>query len=157
MQRPEKFVHVSDRGKPIAVSQPHWLLASCLLANCLFFCGCGEEPGALVKGKVTYQGKPFDKGTIMFYPNGKGQASYGRMQPDGSFQLMNPHKTQRIEPGKYVAVILAGNDEIAAMKEDPSYPVQPAVPFRFSSASASPLKYDVVLGDNTFDVNLDKH
>ncbi len=128
-----------------------WLLASCLISS-----GCRTETGALVRGKVTYKGRPFDKGTVMFYPNGKGQASYGRIQPDGTFQLMNPHKTDRIEPGKYVAVILAGNDEIAAMKEDPSYPVQPAVPFKFSSASSSPLKYDVILGDNVFDINLDK-
>lgn len=134
----------------------NWIGSVALLVGCVLFVGCGEEPGALVHGKVTYKGKPFDKGTIMFYPNGKGQASYGRIQPDGTFQLMNPHKTDRIEPGKYVAVILAGNDEIAAMKEDPSYPVQPAVPFKFSSASSSPLKYEVKLGNNDFDINLDK-
>jgi hypothetical protein len=56
-----------------------------------------------------------------------------------------------------VAVILAGNSQIAAMKEDPLYPVQPAVPMKFSSVTTSPLKYDVVLGENEFEINLDKN
>jgi hypothetical protein len=128
-----------------------------MLLGCLLVCGCSrEEPGAIVRGTVTYKGAPLDQGTIMFYPSGSGQGSYGRMQEDGSFQLINPHKTERIQPGTYVAVVLAGNDQIAAAKEDPTFPVHPVVPLKFSSASASPLKYDIGLGENVLDVNLDK-
>jgi hypothetical protein len=123
---------------------------------CLILAGChNEPPGAIVRGSVTYKNAPLDRGTVMFYPNGSGQASYGNVQKDGKFQLMNPHKTERIEPGKYVAVVLAGNSEIAAAKEDPLYPVQPAVPFKFSSVTTSPLKYDIVLGENNLEINLD--
>lgn len=128
-----------------------------VLFVCTLTSGCAsEEPGATVRGTVTHKGSVLDQGTVMFYPSGSGQASYGRIQKDGSFTLINPRKTERIEPGSYVAVVLAGNDQIAAAKEDPTFPVQPVVPLRFSSVSASPLKYDVELGDNVVDVNLDK-
>jgi len=134
----------------------HFALAA-LTICCAVFAGCrGEEPGGIVRGKVTYKAKPLDQGTVFFYPNGSGQASYGNVQKDGTFQLLNTHKTERIEPGNYVAVILAGNNQIAAMKEDPLYPVQPVVPFKFSSVTTSPLKYEVKLGENEFDINLDQ-
>lgn len=138
------------------------LVARTLRLTCLVGCalvsGCSsEEPGAIVRGKVIYKSAPLDQGTVFFFPNGSGQSSYGNVQKDGTFQLMNPHKTERIEPGKYVAVILAGNSQIAAMKEDPLYPVQPVVPMKFSSVTTSPLKYDVVLGENEFEIDLDKN
>lgn len=127
----------------------------------LFFCaavgGChSEEPGAIVRGKVIYKKAPLDEGSVVFYPTDSGQVAYGNVQKDGTFQLLNAKKTERIEPGKYVAVIVAGTGRIAETKEDPSYSAQPAVPLRFSSATTSPLKYEVVLGENNFELDLDK-
>ena len=120
-------------------------------------CGCNREPpGGIVRGKVSYQGKALDKGSIVFYPTGKAQVCHSNIQKGGTFKLENQVRTERIEPGQYTAVIIADNTEIAAMKEDPLYPVQPTVPFKFASVTASPLKYDVVVGENNFDVNLDK-
>jgi len=133
-----------------------WLGFAPLFAA-LLLCGCNREPpGGIVRGKVSYNGKVLDKGSIVFYPDGKAQVCHSIIQKDGTFKLENQTRTERIEPGPYTAVIIADNTEIAAMKEDPLYPVQPTVPFKFASVTASPLKYVVVLGENEFDVNLDK-
>jgi hypothetical protein len=119
--------------------------------------GCSEEPAGIVSGTVTYKGELLDKGTIVFHPAaGGGQVSHGFVQKNGTFSLMNQVGNDRIPPGSYIAIIYADNSEIAAMKEDPSFPVQPTVPFKFSSVTTSPLKYEVVVGENEFDVNLDK-
>ena len=127
------------------------LMACCLILGCSH-----EEPGGIVRGKVTYNGKALDKGTVVFQPTGSGgQLCTGTVQKDGTFQLINQSKTERIPLGEYIAVVFADNTEIAAMKEDPSYPVQPSVPFRFSSVTTSPMKYEVKLGENEIDMNLD--
>jgi hypothetical protein len=134
----------------------NWLAFPSLIVIVLV-CGCNREPpGGIVRGKVSYQGKTLDKGSIVFYPTGQAQVCHSNIQKDGTFKLENQVRTERIEPGQYTAVIIADNTEIAAMKEDPLYPVQPTVPFKFASVTASPLKYDVVVGENNFDVNLDK-
>lgn len=136
------------------------------MKNCVLFagfaaaallCGCkGEPPGALVRGKVTYKGAPLTQGSIVFYPNGSGLPAAGLMQPDGTFQLLNTQKTERIEPGKYIVIVVAGTERIDAVSEDPLAKVKPVVPFMFSSVASSPIKYDVALGENQFDVNLDE-
>lgn len=130
---------------------------SILLLCCGAFYGCSRgEPGAIVRGRVIYKKAPVDQGSVVFYPNGSGRVAYGNVQKDGTFQLLNAQKDERIEPGKYVAVVIAGTDQIAETREDPAYSSQPAVPFKFSSATTSPLKYDVVVGENDFDLDLDK-
>jgi len=124
---------------------------------CAAFCGCShEEPGGIVRGKVIYKKVPFDQGSIVFYPAGSGKVAYGDVQKDGTFQLLNANKGERIEPGKYVAVVIAGTHQIAETRDDPTYSSQPVVPFKFSSVTNSPLKYEVVIGENDFELNLDK-
>ena len=124
----------------------------------LLIAGCRSgETGGIVRGKVTYKGKALDKGSVVFHSTAGGQICGSRVKPDGTFQLTSQTKSELIPAGEYVAVVFADNTEIAAMKEDPSFPVQPTVPFRFSSVTTSPLKYQVVLGENNFDVNLDNY
>lgn len=128
-----------------------------LFLVCVFTSGCArEESGGIVRGSVTYKNAKLDKGTVVFHPaGGGGQMSHGNIRADGTFKLENQLKGELIQPGQYIAVVFADNTSIAAMKEDPSFPVQPTVPFKFSSVSTSPLKCEVVVGENNFDLNLD--
>ena len=101
------------------------LISALTCSVSLLFCaavgGCqSEEPGAIVRGKVIYKNAPLDEGSVVFYPAGSGQVAYGNVRKDGTFQLLNAKKTERIEPGKYVAVVVAGTGQIAETKEDPS-------------------------------------
>ncbi len=68
----------------------------CLLTlACVIACsGCGgsRRNGKLptlipVKGRVTYKGKPIEKGTVKFEPDGYGRNASGRLQSDGTFVL----------------------------------------------------------------------
>ena len=129
-----------------------------LLLGCSILSGCNREPpGAIVRGKVIYKQAPFGEGSVVFYPSGSGQVGYANVQPDGTFQLLNAKKTERIEPGQYVAVVIAGTDRIAEVTEGSPLPVQqPAVPLKFGSVTTSPLKYDVVVGENEVELDLDK-
>jgi hypothetical protein len=145
--------YVREMNRRFSVT--HWL-GFVPLIPALLLCGCNREaPGGIVRGKVSYNGKVLDKGSIVFYPSSNAQLCHGNIQTDGKFKLENQIRTDRIEPGKYTAIIVADNTEIAAMKEDPLFPVQPTVPFKFASVTTSPLKYDVVMGENELDVNLD--
>jgi hypothetical protein len=60
--------------------------------------GCGGEakpqapPTALVKGKVTYQGKSLASGSVLFEPEGAGREAQGTIQPDGTFTLTSYDK-----------------------------------------------------------------
>jgi hypothetical protein len=123
----------------------------------LLLAGCRSgETGGLVRGKVTYKGKALGEGSVVFHSTAGGQVCGGAVKPDGTFQLASQSKSDLIPIGEYVGVVFADNTKIAAMKEDPSFPVQPSVPFKFSSVTTSPLKYQVVLGENDFDIDLDK-
>lgn len=50
--------------------------------------GCGESglPTAAVQGKVLYQGKPLEFGSVLFQPE-EGPPATGEIQPDGTFRL----------------------------------------------------------------------
>ena len=147
------IAEVESQGRAI-----RWTPFAAVVAVVALVCsGCHREPpGGVVYGKVSYQGKAVDKGSVVFYPIGNAQVCHSNLQKDGTFKLENQVRSERIEPGTYTAVIIADNSEIAAMKEDPLYPVQPTVPFKFSSVTTSPLKYDVALGENEIDIDLDK-
>ena len=58
-----------------------------LLVALLFACGCDQGPVVVpITGKVTYNGKPLEFGSVTFQPS-KGQPARGEIQPDGTFTL----------------------------------------------------------------------
>src|SRR5262245_31460064 len=51
-------------------------------------CGGGGADLAVVKGKISYKGKPVPHGTVNFLPNdGNKPMATGEIQPDGSYEL----------------------------------------------------------------------
>lgn len=129
------------------------LLGAVCMAGC-----ASEEPGGIVFGTVTYKGKMLGKGTVAFHPAGSGgQLCHGLIQNDGTFKLQNQTQGERIPPGKYVATVMVDNASVAAMKEDPSMKLEQTVPIKFESVTATPLKYEVAVGENKFDINLDNY
>ena len=51
--------------------------------------GCGEKRSgtAVVRGKVTYNGKPVPNGTVNFIPTRGATTATGEIHPDGSYAL----------------------------------------------------------------------
>ncbi len=63
------------------------LLGTCLLGSCLLV-GCESGPPmAPVSGRVTFNGKPLEFGTVMFQLSSGGQPARGQIQSDGTFEL----------------------------------------------------------------------
>lgn len=113
--------------------------------------GCGEEGGgATVTGVVTYKGRPVTEGSISFIPTGTSSA-WARIGPDGRYDLQNAKRTERVEPGAYSVVIVAGMRDLTGEGPVEELPV----PVSVTSRATTPLSYEVKPGENVIDINLD--
>jgi hypothetical protein len=85
--------HRGDNRQRLAFVASH--LGVVLLAFSLLIAGCNRGPAMVhVTGKVVYNGKPLEFGTVTFQPP-SGQPARGDIQPDGSFTL----STYRLNDG----------------------------------------------------------
>jgi hypothetical protein len=124
-----------------------WVIVALLMTP-----GCGgEEGGATVTGMVTYKDQPVTQGSISFIPSG-GSSAWARIGQDGRYHLQNAKRTERIEPGAYVVVIVAGARDLVSEGPVEELPV----PVEVTSRATTPLSYEVKPGANTIDVNLDE-
>lgn len=72
----------------MSVSRSNAILVLACAVAVLFSTGCGDTSNlAALEGKVMYQGKPLETGSVMLQPAQGGQFSRADIQPDGSFVL----------------------------------------------------------------------
>src|SRR5690349_4071112 len=74
----------------------------CLLLAPLFVLAAGCGKGGVVSGKVYYKGKPVTRGTVNFYPEGKGGNYASLIEPDGSYSIA------KIPPGPAKITVMVG-------------------------------------------------
>jgi len=117
-------------------------------------CGVGQPRTAVVRGKVTYQGKPVPGGTILFTPT-SGPPATGGIQPDGSYTLTTFRKGDGAVPGSHKVVIVAVDDTSNILPEARNPLPPPIIPAKYSSAATSDLKAEVQDKENTIDFNLE--
>ena len=110
------------------------------------FAGCGALSSAPpapttvpVTGKVTYQGRPLTKGTVMFEPEGAGKEGRGEIQPDGTYVL----STYKKDDG---AVL--GNHHVTVLNADKM------VPQKYAGRGTSKLEMEVSEGKTDYSINL---
>jgi hypothetical protein len=71
------------------------------LACSFFVVGCNRGPAMVpLTGKVIYNGKPLEFGTVAFQPPG-GQPARGDIQPDGTFTLSTYRLNDGVVLGKH--------------------------------------------------------
>lgn len=109
--------------------------------SCVLVCGCDSGPKlrpnwAVIRGTVTYQGKPLSGGYVAFYPaNELRTNSSGRIEPDGTFLVQAP-----IGPAKVTV-------ENSSLKvATPERYVK--MPDKYADPIKSGLTYDVKPGEN---------
>lgn len=86
-----------------AISKAGFALA--LAVCCVAFVGCGPKDGLTpVKGTVTLDGAPIEKGTINFAPKGGPGTATGAPIVDGKYEA-------RVSPGKMAVTIYAQKAE----------------------------------------------
>jgi hypothetical protein len=126
-----------------------------VLGVALVASGCGQKfpRTAIVRGKVTYKGKPVPNGTVNFIP-AAGKDASGEIQSDGSYTLTSYRPGDGAIPGKYSVVIVAMQDNSTRLPEDRSPLPPPIVPVKYTSLATSDLKAEVEDKENTINFDL---
>lgn len=131
-------------------------LVACLVAAlALVVSACGQSGPEMgrVRGKVTYQGKPLEKGVVSFIPtDANRQGASGPIQPDGSYELQTREPGDGAELGEY-RVGITDVDPDAFNTELPGEPVKvkSMLPPKYQDQNTSGLTATVKSGGNTID------
>jgi hypothetical protein len=125
------------------------------LCGILLFTSCGPhgEATAIVRGKVTYAGKPVPNGTVNFIPD-RGPSATGEIQPDGSYTLMTYKAGDGAVIGAHKVIIVAMQDMNNRLPENRTPLPPPIVPVKYTSLATSDLTADVQKKENTINFDL---
>ncbi len=130
-----------------------------LAAAAILGCQRGPVPLSPVTGKVAYKGMNLPNGTIVFTPDstrgGSGPIAYGKIRPDGSYQLYTGEASGAAAGWYRVTVIsLAGNP--SASIAQPMDTVSSYLPDKYRSPELSQLACEIKANrPNAIDFNLD--
>jgi hypothetical protein len=129
--------------------------------------GCGKENVRLVpvKGKVTLDGKPFTKGTVMLVPQEKNAPKgmvQGKIDDTGMYEVLWDDRPGAA-PGRYTVCVMPEFPKVATVGPDPkAVPTKAlySVPFNrmYIRPDTSPLSIEVVDSPQpgAYDVKLTK-
>ena len=116
-------------------------------------CGGGEMKTAVVRGKVTYNGRPVPNGTITFVPEGGGPSATGQTGSDGTFALTTYKSDDGAVLGKHKVMIVAVQDTSNLLPEQRNLPA-PVIPDKYLSTATSDLTATVEDKENRIDFDL---
>lgn len=116
--------------------------------------GCGGRPRtAVVRGTVTYQGKPVPHGTVNFIP-AAGPAATGEIGRAGSYRLTTFKSGDGAILGTHKVVIIAMEDMGDRAVEAWSPLPPPLVPLKYTSLGTTDLQVEVKDEENVIDLDL---
>jgi hypothetical protein len=122
-------------------------------AASLILAGCSSNNLAVVKGAVTFDGKPIEKGAINFYPaDGKSSTAGGEIK-DGQYSVMVPVGLMKVYIGGVPKVI-----GMRPAREGPGGKEQPitveSIPSKYADRNETVLQIQVNPGVNEKDWDL---
>lgn len=122
--------------------------------TCLFVgCGSGGPEVVPVKGVVNYKGKPIEKISVVFYPEGKGMMATGLTDAKGEFSLQTSTPGDGAMEGNYKVSFKYDSGEIPDMF-NPKKEVSP-IPAKYGDAAKSGKTATVKASDNVFQFDLE--
>ena len=117
------------------------VLALVALLGALVLVGCSDsKKGFVLKGSVSYQGKPLSSGMVRLHM-AENRLAMAMIQPDGSFALYSltaQHRVTGAEAGLYTILIYPKSED------------QNVIPYTLSK------KYTVAAGENNLTIVLDE-
>jgi hypothetical protein len=125
---------------------------------CASGCGGSSDGLAVVKGKITYNGKPVPNGTVNFLPDdGNKPSATGEIQADGTYALqtfLGSRPSEGAVIGKHKVVVVAMQDMATRLPEERSPLPPPIVPIKYTSPATSDLAAQVEDKENTINFDL---
>ena len=130
-----------------------------LLSIAALAAGCGpsgnEKPTAVVRGKITYRGKPLELGTVMFIPDNMGPTAMGAIKKDGTYELSTYHEGDGATIGTHKVSIACKEEQTNFEGNAAATDGKRLIPDKYFQEVTSGLTADVKAGqENTFDFNL---
>jgi hypothetical protein len=117
-------------------------------------CSSGQPTLAVVRGTITYKGKPVPNGTITFVP-ANGPAATGKIHRDGTYTLTTYKAGDGAVLGTHKVVVAAMEDMTGRLPEDRN-PLPPSlVPNKYSSIGTTDLTAEVKEGGNNINFPLE--
>lgn len=123
------------------------------MAMSLAGCGSGRSGTAIVRGKVTFNGKPVPNGTVNFIPD-TGPSASGEIQADGSYTLTTYKPGDGAVPGTHKVTVVAMQDQTTRLPEERSPLPPPIVPVKYTSLATTDLTANVEDKENTINFDL---
>jgi len=118
-------------------------------ATSLAVLGCSSNGGAteVVTGTVTFtDGTPVSGGTIVFADTKKNSSSVGYIQQDGTYTLGTFGESDGAPMGSYKVTVIGSSD----------YGESSPISSKFGNQDQTPLKAEVVDGENVLDFQVEK-
>ena len=117
----------------------------------LSFFGCGSNDWASVKGTVTLDGEPLERGTVVFL-NAERATGIGTIGPDGAYTVTTGTR-QGMAPGTYRVTITAFDAPNPTAPGEP--PTPPLItPTKYNNAETSGLTAQISAGSNRCDFEM---
>jgi len=122
---------------------------------CMVTAGCGGVYDASVKGVVTLDGSPINRGTVAYSPSNDGPTAYGRIDSDGSY-FLRTGREEGIPSGQYNITVVANEPPEKKRSESGGPPPagKPITPAWYRSKKTSGLQFTVNSGSNEINLGL---
>lgn len=117
--------------------------------------GCSQPLESQVSGTVTLDGKPLQRGNIVFHPAKSGTPAYGTIDQEGLYAVKSG-QSAGMKPGEYI-VVVKSTSQVEQSPEPGAVEVTPELltPRQYAMKQTSPLSYAVVAGEQTIDIPLE--
>jgi hypothetical protein len=119
------------------------MLAVCLAVFGVTVAGCSgrrTKPGYIkLTGIVQYEGKPLQRGSVLFAPSLPGDTGSALIGVDGSFSVM-------LAPGDYSVAVRCYDDDATISESGEYTPPTSLIPERYTDANDSGLTVSVKAG-----------
>jgi hypothetical protein len=123
---------------------------------CICVAGCGgpSPRPVMVRGQVTYNGRPLGGGTVTFVPADYGPPASGQIQPDGQFALSTFRPGDGALPGRYAVMVIAVGSTAGRLPDEANPPAALLVPRKYASHRTSDLTAKVAEPGNVIHIEL---
>lgn len=112
----------------------------------VFGCGRGHQlDTAPVQGRITLDGQPVPKGSVVFSPE-KGRGAMGILREDGTYTLSTYGEGDGAVMGKHTVTVISNEPVPGLDPDDIDTPIRWLVPRRYTDPSTSGLQFEIEPG-----------